>query len=136
MTTTTSRVLTTVFPANARLVRPATAHDAEALRRLAAISRARPLAGRVLVAEVRGVIAAAISSDERPTIADRALGPGYLTTILRLRAGALAAVAREPSLAERMREAVSGPRELETGAAEALDRLGGMRPPSSATAPR
>jgi hypothetical protein len=52
-----------VFPANSHLVRAATAHDAKALRKLAAVSGARPLAGRVLVAEVRGVIAAAISRD-------------------------------------------------------------------------
>lgn len=111
VTTTTLGVLTTVFPANSHLVRPATAHDAKALRKLAAVSGARPLAGRVLVAEVRGVIAAAISRDEPRTIADPALAPPYLTTILRLRADALAAVARQPSLAERMREAVAGPRE-------------------------
>jgi hypothetical protein len=113
MTTTTPGVLTTVLPANAHLVRPATALDAEPLRQLAALSGARPLAGRVLVAEVRGVIAAAISRDGRRTIADPALAPPYLTTILRMRADALAAFARQPSLAERMREAVSGPRSHE-----------------------
>ena len=102
-----------MFPANAHLVRPATAHDAKALRKLASVSGARPLAGRVLVAEVRGVIAAAISRDEPRTIADPALAPAYLTTILRLRADGLAAVTRQPSLAERMREAVAGPREQE-----------------------
>jgi hypothetical protein len=108
MTTTTPGVLTTVFSANAHPVRPATADDAVALRRLAAAAGARPLEGRVLVAEVGGEIAAAISSDERRTIADPALAPAHLTTILRLRADALAAVARQPSLAERMREAVIG----------------------------
>jgi antirestriction protein ArdC len=99
-----------VFPANSHLVRPATAHDANALRKLAVVSGARPLAGRVLVAEVRGVVAAASSRDELRTIADPALAPAYLTTILRLRADALAAVARQPRLAERMREAVLGRR--------------------------
>jgi hypothetical protein len=113
MTTTTHGVLTTVFPANAHPVRPATAHDAMALRKLAAISGARPLAGRILIAEVRGVVAAAISRDDLRTIADPALAPAYLTTILRMRTDALAAVARQPSLAERMREAVAGPRERE-----------------------
>jgi antirestriction protein ArdC len=110
MTTTTPGVRTTVLPANAHLIRPATPHDAKALRRLAAVSGARPLAGRILVAEVRGVIAAAISRDQRRTVTDPALAPSYLTTILRVRADALNAVARQPSLAERMREAVSGPR--------------------------
>jgi antirestriction protein ArdC len=113
MTTTTHGALTTVFPANSHLVRPATAHDAQALRRLAALCGARPLAGRVLVAEVRGVVAAAISRDDLRTIADPSLAAPYVTTILRLRVGALAVVARQPSLAERMREAVLGPREAE-----------------------
>ena len=113
LTTTEHGVPTTVFSANSHLVRPATAHDEKALRKLASISGVRPLAGRVLVAEVRGVIAAAISRDGRRTIADPALAPPYLTTILRMRADALAAFARQPSLAERMREAVSGPRSHE-----------------------
>jgi antirestriction protein ArdC len=102
-----------VLPANVHVIRPATAHDAAALRKLAAVSGARPLAGRVLVAEVGGVVAAAISRDERRTIADLALAPAYLTAMLRVRVGALAAVAREPSLAERVREAVVGRRERE-----------------------
>ena len=102
-----------MLASNAHVVRPATARDANALRKLAAMSGARPLAGRVLVAEVRGVVAAAISRDELRTIADRALAPPYLTAILRMRAQALEAVARQPSLAERMREAVLGPRERE-----------------------
>jgi hypothetical protein len=100
-----------VFPANSPVIRPASAHDAIALRRLAAVADSRPLAGRVLVAEARGVVAAALSREDRRTIADPALAPVYATTILRLRADALAAVAREPRLAERIREAVLGPRE-------------------------
>jgi hypothetical protein len=100
-----------VFPANSPVIRPATAQDAIALRRLAAVSGARPLAGRVLVAETRDVVVAALSRDDRRTIADRALAPVHATTSLRLRADALAAVALQPRLAERIREAVLGPRE-------------------------
>jgi hypothetical protein len=111
VTTTTHGAPITVFPGNSHLIRPATLHDAQALRGLAAASGARPLAGHVLVAEVRGVVVAAISRHDLRTIADPALAPAYLTTILRLRAGALAAVERQPSLAERMREAVRGARE-------------------------
>jgi NAD(P)H-dependent flavin oxidoreductase YrpB (nitropropane dioxygenase family) len=40
------------------------------------------------------------------------------------------------AIADRVRPAAAIVDELVTGAAEALDRLGGMRPPSSATAPR
>jgi hypothetical protein len=100
-----------VFPANSHVIRPASAHDAIALRRLAAVLDARPLAGRVLVAEVRGVVVAALSLADHRTMADPERAPMYLTTILRLRADALEAVAREPRLAERIREAMLGPRE-------------------------
>jgi len=56
------------------------------------------------------VVAAALSRDENRAIDDPALAPGHLTGMLRLRACGLAAVERQPSLAERMREAVLGPR--------------------------
>jgi hypothetical protein len=100
-----------VFPANSHLIRPAIAADAIPLRRLAADSHVRPLAGRVLLAEARGVVVAALSRDEGRTIADRALAPEYLPAMLRVRAAGLEAFEREPNLAERMREAVLGPRE-------------------------
>ena len=99
-----------MFPANSHVIRPATADDALALRRLATVSGSSRVAGRVLVAEVDGVIAAAISREENRTIADPGLAAGHLAAMLRLRAGALAEVERQPSLAERMREAVLGPR--------------------------
>ena len=102
-----------MFPASFHTVRPATAQDATRLRALAFATGVRPLNGHVLVAEVRGAVAAAISRDDLRTVADSAIAPGYLTTILRLRAHALAAFAQQPSLAERMREAVLGPREPE-----------------------
>jgi hypothetical protein len=99
-----------MFPANSHVIRPATADDAMALRHLAAVAHAQPLTGRILVAEVRGVVVAALSRDEHRTIADHALAPVQLPTMLQLRSYALAAVEREPDLAERMREAVLGPR--------------------------
>jgi len=104
---------TTVFPANLHPIRPATADDAMALRRLAAASDASPLTGHVLVAEVDGAVAAAISRDERRTIADPALAPSYLTALLRSHTGVLAAVERQPSLAARIREAVLGTRDAQ-----------------------
>jgi hypothetical protein len=100
-----------VFPANSHVIRPATAQDAMALRQLAAVSGAAPLSGRILVAEVGGVVAAALSRDEGRTIADHAVAPAHLATMLRLRAYGLAAVESEPSLAERIRAAVLGARE-------------------------
>jgi len=100
-----------MYPANSHTIRPATVHDGHALQRLAAPGR--PLAGRILVAEVRGAVAAAISREDLRTLADPARAPSYLTTLLRLRADALAAVARRPHLADRLREAVLGPREAD-----------------------
>lgn len=97
-----------MFPANSHIIRPATADDAIALRRLAAVSGVGPLAGRILVAEQRGVVVAALSLDENRTIADADLA--YVATLLRLRADGIEAYEREPRLSERIREAVLGPR--------------------------
>ena len=102
-----------MFPSNSHVIRPATRDDAMALRQLAAVSGASALAGRILVAEIDGVVAAALSRDEKRTIADPALVSAHLTAMLRLRADGLAAVERQPSLAERIREAVLGPRQPE-----------------------
>jgi hypothetical protein len=99
-----------MFPANSHIIRPATADDAIALRRLAAVSDVTPLAGRILVAERDGVVVAALSLDEDRTAADLDLAPAYLPTLLRLRAEGIEAYELEPRLSERIREAVLGPR--------------------------
>ena len=52
------------------LVRPARAVDADDLRRLAALDSARPLTGDVLIAVSGGDVAAAISLEPAPSIAD------------------------------------------------------------------
>ena len=102
-----------MFPANFYTIRPATTNDAVALRRLAALSDARPLTGRILVAELHGVVLAALSRDENRTIADSRYSPAYVATLLRLRAEGIEAYEREPRLSERIREAVLGPRDDE-----------------------
>jgi hypothetical protein len=101
-----------MYPASHHLIRPATHADALMLRRLAYLDRQPPLTGRIHVVELHGTVVAAISCEERRTIADRALTPAYLTVVLRLRIGALEAIARQPALSERMREAVLGARRL------------------------
>jgi hypothetical protein len=101
-----------MFPANSHTIRPATAHDAIALRRLAAASGVSPLAGRILVAEHDHVVIAALSLSENRTIASD-LAPSYVTSLLRLRADGIEAYDREPRLSERIREAVLGPRQHE-----------------------
>jgi hypothetical protein len=97
-----------MFPANAYPIRPATADDAIALRRLAAAAGEPPLAGRILVAEAGSTVVAALSRDEHRTIVG--LAPPYVATLLRLRDEGLTAYEREPRLSERIREAVLGPR--------------------------
>ena len=105
-----------MFPANSHLIRPASAHDAHAVRRLARIEGRRPLTGRVLVA-VRGArVVAAISRDEQRVLRDPAVAPPYVTTLLRLHVAGLDAVAREPDLAIRAREAVLGRHEADVEA--------------------
>jgi hypothetical protein len=99
-----------MFPANSHLIRPATADDALALRRLAAVSHAAPLVGRILVAAQAGAVVAALSLDEDRTVADPDLAPPYVATLLRLRAEGIEAYELEPRLSERIRAAVLGPR--------------------------
>jgi hypothetical protein len=99
-----------MFPANAYPIRPATADDAIALRRLAADAGEAPLAGRILVAEAGGAIVAALSRDQQRSLSARS-APAYVATLLRLRDEGLTAYEREPRLSERMREAVLGRRE-------------------------
>ena len=99
-----------MYPANSHVIRPATADDAVILRRIAFLDGREPLTGRVYVAEVYGAVAAAISRDDRRTIADRTIAPAHLTTLLRLRVDGLDAFERQPQLSERVREAVLGRR--------------------------
>ena len=68
-----------MFPANSHTIRPATAHDAIALRRLAAEAGVNPLAGRILVAEHDHAVIAALSLGENRTIASD-LAPSYVPT--------------------------------------------------------
>jgi hypothetical protein len=95
-----------MFTANTYAIRPARDADQPALRRLAFLDSAEPLTGRILVAEIDGVPAAAMSLDERRTIADPFQRSGALRVHLRLRAAAVEAHDREPSLRDRIRAAM------------------------------
>jgi hypothetical protein len=98
----------TMFGGNTYLMRPARDADEPALRRLAFLDSAEPLSGRILIGEIDGVPAAAISIDERRTVADPFQRSESLRIHLRLRAGAIEACEHEPSLAERIRAAMRG----------------------------
>src|ERR671923_83647 len=95
-----------MFGANTYVIRAARAADAPALRRLAFLDSADPLSGRILIGEIDRVPAAAYSLDERRIVADPFLPSDALRVHLRLRAGALEAYERAPSLADRIRAAM------------------------------
>ena len=98
-----------MFPADAFIIRHATEADAAALRRLAALDSARPLTGRVLIGELEGQPAAALSLKTGAAIADPFQRTDALRAYLRMRASAVEAVDREPSLRERMLDALRHP---------------------------
>jgi hypothetical protein len=98
-----------MLPANTYVMRLATDQDADALRRLAALDAARPLTGRILIGEIEGATAAALSLKTGRTIADPFLPTDRLLVHLRVRGGALQAVDREPSLRERMLDGLRRP---------------------------
>ena len=91
-----------MFAANTYIIRAATAGDAFPLRRLAELDSQEPLSGRILVGEIAGKPAAAMSLDERRTVADPFLPSGPLRTHLRLRAAGIEAHERTPSLRDRL----------------------------------
>src|SRR3954471_21575147 len=72
-------------------VRPATAADAEMLRRVAALDSARPVAGDVLVAEADGELVAALSQTDGRVVADPFVSSALAVGMLRLRAAHRAA---------------------------------------------
>jgi hypothetical protein len=102
-----------MYAANSHVIRPATPTDEHALRRIAKQAGRRALDGRIMVAEVRGAVAAAMSRDDHRAIADTAIAPAYLTTLLRLRIEGMDAFEREPDLSVRLAEALQPRRPAE-----------------------
>jgi hypothetical protein len=98
-----------LFPADLYIIRLATEQDAADLRRLAALDEAKPLTGRVLIGEIAGQPAAALSLKTGATIADPFEATSPLRVHMRMRASAIEATEREPSLRERMLDAVRRP---------------------------
>ena len=96
-----------MYPANSHVIRLAGDADEPALERLAQLDSARPLEHPVLVAEIRGQVAAAIDLDARRTIADPFLPTERLRAQLQARAAAFDAKARMPDVADRIRAALT-----------------------------
>jgi hypothetical protein len=105
-----------MFPADLYVIRQATEHDAPTLRRLAALDSAKPLTGRVLIGELDGQPAAALSLKTGAAIADPFQATENLRVHMRMRAAATEALEREPSLRERMLDAVRIPAPLRSTA--------------------
>jgi hypothetical protein len=91
-----------MFAANTYVIRPATDDDAAMLRRLAELDSQRPLEGRVLIGEMNGTPAAAVSLGNGRVIANPFAHTVHLVTTLRMRAQALRAYEATPSLRERL----------------------------------
>jgi hypothetical protein len=70
----------------ALVIRYACIHDAPALARLAALDSAPTPRGEVLVAEVDGVLLAALALEEGRAVADPFVATAELVALLRLRA--------------------------------------------------
>jgi hypothetical protein len=95
-----------MYGSTAYVIRMATDADAAAVERLAALDSARPPSGRILVGEVDGTPAAALSLSEGRVVADPFTRTDLLVVHMRLRAQGILAHEREPSLSARVREAL------------------------------
>jgi hypothetical protein len=92
---------------NSYVVRAAVATDGEALRRLAELDSARPLHEPVLLGEIDGAVAAAVSLHDGRAVADPFRHTASLVSTLRMRAAGVQAHEAVPSLRERLRAALA-----------------------------
>jgi hypothetical protein len=96
-----------MFPANAFRIYLASAQHSDALKSLAG----QPLEGRVLVGEIEGTPAAALSLVDGRVIADPARKTDRLVATLRMRASGIRAYEATPSLRQRLRAALAAYRD-------------------------
>jgi hypothetical protein len=94
-----------MFAPNAYRIRFASREDAETLNRLAERDSQQPLVGRVLMGQLEGTPAAALSLHDGRVVADPSRRTDHLVTELRMRAGAIRAYEAMPSLRDRLRVA-------------------------------
>ena len=95
-----------MFPSNAYTIRIARARDDRELERLAELDSSPPLQHPILLGEIDGRPAAALSLHENRAVADPFARTAPLLAHLRLRAAALEAHARTPDLAHRIRASI------------------------------
>ena len=92
-----------MYAANTYKIRMATDDDTEALRHLAELDSQGPLGGRIMIGELDGAPAAALSLDTGRAIADPFRPTTHLVASIRTRAAGVVAVERKPSLRDRLR---------------------------------
>lgn len=95
-----------MFAANTYVIRRATDTDTDALRELAALDSGPAPTGQILIGEIDGRPAAAVSIDDGRLVADPFQRTASLRSILRLRANALRSAERTPSVMDRLRAGV------------------------------
>jgi hypothetical protein len=105
-----------MFSATTHIIRPATDQDDITLQSLAVLDSRRPLSGPVLIGEADGRAVAAISLADGRVVADPFVHTAHLAALLRMRASALIAYERQPSLRERIRAAMARWRPVPMGA--------------------
>jgi hypothetical protein len=91
-----------MYAANHYVIRQANPDDERVLRELAQLDSQRPLSGSVLVGEIDGAAAAAVSLPEGRLVADPFRPTASLRQVLRMRAGAHHAHASMPTVRERI----------------------------------
>jgi hypothetical protein len=94
-----------MFASNSYRVRFATRDDADTLTSLAERDSQQPLVGRVLIGQLNGTPAAALSLHDGRVLADPSRRTGPLVTTLRMRAAGIRAFETTPSLPDRLRAA-------------------------------
>jgi hypothetical protein len=97
-----------MYSTNAYLIREATPADKDELNRLAELDSQRPLSGRVLIGEVDGSAAVAVSLLDGRVIADPFRATAHLIPLVGLRARSLRSFEAVPSLTDRIRAVMSG----------------------------
>ena len=97
-----------MFPTNAYVIRQATVDDEGALRRLAERAGRPPLPDPVLIGEIGGIPAAAVSLADGQIAADPSKPTARLVPLLGIRFRAQKAFKNQPSLPERLRANMSG----------------------------
>jgi hypothetical protein len=91
-----------MYAANSYVLRLANEADTPGLTRLAALDSQAPLTGSILVGELHGEPAAALSLADGRSIADPFRPTAHLVATMRVRAHGLHAVEHMPSLRDRL----------------------------------